>query len=118
MCHYLNKYLLDKKMCNRLKRKAVTQTLLCERPSKLLRAELRKHKIYNIITTTDVLNIKKKNFYRALSSFLPNILKSRNEVHNVLSHTDITNKNYQFLLHNDLEVESFYFQLKLIWISS
>jgi len=40
---------------NSLKIKAVTETLLCERPSKLLHAELRHHKI-DTNTTTDVYN--------------------------------------------------------------
>lgn len=55
---------------NSLKRKAVTETLLCERPSKLLHAELTQHKI-DTITTTNVLYVK-KNLHRARSSTLPN----------------------------------------------
>lgn len=51
----------SEEISNSLKRKAVTEILLCERPSKLLHAELRQHKIDTIITT-DVSYIKiKKN---------------------------------------------------------
>jgi hypothetical protein len=44
---------------NSLKRNTVNETLLCERPSMLLHAELKQHKI-DTITTADVLYIKKK----------------------------------------------------------
>jgi len=34
---------------------------------------------------------------------LPNLPKTRNEVHNVLEEIDIIYENEQFLLHNDIE---------------
>jgi len=48
--------------------------------------------------------IHKKNLHRAHSSILPNLPKTRNEVHNVLEEIDIIYyENEQFLLHNDIE---------------
>lgn len=83
----LTEKVLNKREIRILKKKPVTETLLCEKPSKLLHLELRQHKI-DTITNTDVLCIK-KNLHRARSLILPNLPKTRNDVHNVLNRIEV-----------------------------
>lgn len=86
-------------LSNSLKRKAIED--ITERPTKILRKELRVHP-ENQLTTTDLNRIKKNIYWARRSNMSGPLPKSKLEVHDCLDNYPlITNKNENFLLIND-----------------